>query len=273
MTPDRPKPSGPSKPLVLVVDDTEELGLIVRHLGRRAGQEVVVCGDVPSGWTFLQQRVPDLVLLDVNLPGESGLELCRRIRAAPLLTRLPVALFGHWQLPQDIVAGLQAGVDFLVNKELVARPDAWQTRLREILSWIHGRRWGTLLSWLEQAVLPEVPPDWATQLNQALRHASLRWFQPQVLRFLLWRELRRVVSPRVTNRELEAWLLPEAALLATDQLPPSLGGVGEAAVAGVLVLAVALAEQTWCLLGTEASAPFRAALAPLVPSLEEYLLV
>jgi CheY-like chemotaxis protein len=256
---------------VLVVDDTEELGLIVRHLGRRTGQEVVVRGDVAGGWAFLQERRPDLVLLDVNLPGPSGLELCRLIRATPALAGLPVALFSHWQMTPDIVAGLEAGVDFVVSKELVSDPEAWQARLREILSWVDGRRRGWLLSWLEQVAPPKVPANWVALLNRALRHPSLRRLQPPVLRFLLGRALRQAVSSRVSDQELDSWLLPDHAVLAAGRVPPSLGPAEGSRADGVLVLGVALAEQIWYLLGTEASAPFRAALAPLLPGLEECL--
>ena len=61
-----------SKPLLLLVDDSKEMGFIVVCLGKRAGWEVVVCVDAEAAWDALAQRQPDLVLLDVNLPGASG---------------------------------------------------------------------------------------------------------------------------------------------------------------------------------------------------------
>jgi CheY-like chemotaxis protein len=267
-----PQPPAPERPLVLVVDDSVELGAIVKVLGRRAGQEVVLCVDAASGWQTLRQRLPDLILLDVNLPGMSGLELCRTIRATPELLHLPVALFTHWQMPQDIVAGLEAGVDFMVNKELVTRSDAWQTRLREILSWQHGQHWERLVSWLEKTILPKLSGHWLDDINRALRHASLKRLRPQVLRFLLLRSLRQAMSSQVPDADLESWLASDDAIFTKNRFG-NFSAVVERrlGVEGVIVLVVALAEQTWCLLGAEGTSEFRAALASVVPGLEEFL--
>ncbi len=259
------------RPLLLVVDDSAELGMVVSVLGRRGGQEVVVCPDAPAGWAFLEQRRPDLVLLDHNLPGVSGVELCSAIRATPDLAGLRVALFGHWHLPQDMILELEAGVDFVVSKELITEPDAWQTRLREILAWTHGRHWQRLVSWMDETALPELPANWPTALNQALRHNSLKQLRPQILRFLLWRSLRQVVSSYVTDAELTHWLAPGEAALAVNRVPASLGcKERRASVESVVVLAVSLAEQTWSILGAEATAAFRSSLA-LIAGFEEFL--
>ena len=121
-----------SRPLLLLIDDSAEMGLIVASLARRAGWETVVCVDAEAGWQALAERRPDLVLLDVNLPGASGLDWLRRVRAAPEFAGLVVALYTHWGLPADVAAGLDAGVDFVFDKDLAARPTDWQRRLAEI---------------------------------------------------------------------------------------------------------------------------------------------
>jgi DNA-binding response OmpR family regulator len=120
-------------PSLLVVDDEPQLALLVERLGQRQGYRVKSARDVPAAWEILQGWRPDLVLLDVNLPGENGLALCRRLRQTAGLASLPVALFGDWQRPDDIVEGLEAGIDFVVAKDLLCRPGDWQTRLQEVL--------------------------------------------------------------------------------------------------------------------------------------------
>ena len=110
------------------------MGLIVSSLCRRADCDVTVSPDAAAAWEALAQRRPDLVLLDVNLPGASGLDWLRRVRAATEHAGLPVALYTHWGLPADVAAGLDAGVDFVFDKDLASRPADWQRRLSEILA-------------------------------------------------------------------------------------------------------------------------------------------
>ena len=128
------------RPSLLVVDDAPEIVRLVEWLGRRQGYEVRSAGDVQAAWQTLQEWRPDLVLLDLNLPGDNGLVLCRRLRQASELASLPVALFGDWQRSDDIAEGLEAGIDFMIAKDLLCRPDEWQARLQEILEAIGRRR-------------------------------------------------------------------------------------------------------------------------------------
>lgn len=258
--------------LILVVDDTVELGLLVRTLGRRVGNEVVTCADAEGGSQFLQLRRPDLILLDHNLPGIRGIDWCRSLRATPEGASLPIALLGHWQLPQDILAGLEAGVDFVVSKDLLTDPGSWQTRLREILNWVAGTSKERVVSLRSKVSLAEVSATWAMVLNQALLHGSLRRLRPQIARFVLLRCLRRVLSPEISEAELECWIASDEAVLLLDKLPPVLcSAQTRESQERVILLVVSLAEETWRLLGREATAEFRSALALVVPGLEELL--
>src|SRR4051812_5817144 len=97
-------------PLLLLVDDDPELALVVRLLCRRAGQALEWRGEVAGAREWLREGRPDLVLVDVNLPGTSGLELVRELdRARP---GPAVALFSQWGVPGDVAAGIEAGADF-----------------------------------------------------------------------------------------------------------------------------------------------------------------
>ena len=142
-----------TKSRLLLVDDDPDLGLVVRVLTRRDGYDLTHHLDAESAWAGLDAARPDLILLDVNLPGTSGLDFLRRLRASPH-ARQAVALFVQPALTQDIVAGWAAGADYLVSKDLVTRPDAWKKRLDEILAHLHGRAFGTSLS-LENVNLSE----------------------------------------------------------------------------------------------------------------------
>jgi CheY-like chemotaxis protein len=266
---------------LLVVDDTPEIAHIVRHLGKYAGQEVTACANVPEAWEHLQdsRRLPDLVLLDVNLPGTPGPELCRRLRTTPGLTGLPVALLAHWERSADVGAGLAAGADFLVCKDLLTRPDAWSARLREVLAWPHGRTAQRMLHWNETTG-PPTPPEGVVQaLNSALRQALPRQAAPEVLPVLAERSLQVVAwwhqrtgqgqalppRGRPLTRAPDGWLLPAGPGLDSGRLA-RLGPPG-----AVVVFVVALAEQIACLVGRDAAGPLWGALAGAVPGLEEIL--
>ena len=121
------------------------------------------------------------MLLDVNLPGPSGLDWLRRVRRAPEGAGLRVALYTHWGLPADVAAGLDAGVDFVFDKDLATRPADWRRRLTEVSE--AGREGGIPGAWSKadpsatmKAGGGPVPPaaSWAAAFNQALRHPSLR---------------------------------------------------------------------------------------------------
>jgi putative two-component system response regulator len=99
---------------------------LLTHLLERAGYRPVTANDGPSGLAAAFELEPDVVLLDVNLPGIDGLEICRRLRADPRTVALPVVLLTGRTSVDDVVAGLDAGADDFLSKpfheaELLAR--------------------------------------------------------------------------------------------------------------------------------------------------------
>jgi two-component system response regulator ResD len=108
---------------VLVVDDEPTLrDVVVRYL-ERAGYRALEAGDGDEAETLLRTQPPDLVILDLMLPGTDGLELCRRIRAD---SALPVIMLTARGEEADRIVGLELGADDYVTKpfsprELVAR--------------------------------------------------------------------------------------------------------------------------------------------------------
>src|SRR5207248_3906087 len=77
---------------------------------------------------------PDLVLIDLNLADEGGVEVYRRLcRPAGPLAGVPAALFTQGAAPARLAEALDAGLDLVVNKELVGRPEDWKQRIDEVL--------------------------------------------------------------------------------------------------------------------------------------------
>ncbi|HXG40143.1 MAG TPA: HD domain-containing phosphohydrolase [Candidatus Limnocylindrales bacterium] len=115
------------RPRILVVEDDIANRVLLQRLLERDGYEVVAA--VSEGHAALRviaNERPDLVLLDIGLPGLDGLEVCRRLRADRRTATLPVILLTGRTSVEDVVAGLDAGADDFLSKpyheaELLAR--------------------------------------------------------------------------------------------------------------------------------------------------------
>ena len=117
---------------VLLVEDMYEIGTLIKKLGNRSGLQFTWFTTAEEAWKSLQTSVPDFILLDKNLPGMDGIELCRRIRKE-LQSQVPIALFSQEQRLDDLVQLRKAGANFFISKELLSRPAIWQEKLRELL--------------------------------------------------------------------------------------------------------------------------------------------
>lgn len=103
--------------LLIVDDDVEVLDLLQKFL-RQHGYEVDVACDGNALWQALERRVPDLVILDVMLPGDSGLVLCQRLLADYKVAVIMLTAMGELS---DRVVGLELGADDYLTKPFAAR--------------------------------------------------------------------------------------------------------------------------------------------------------
>jgi len=108
---------------ILVIEDDPSIADLLRRGLIYEGYSVQVAGDGPAGLTAARDRLPDLVLLDLMLPGMDGLTVCARLRAA---SDVPILILTAKDAVPDRVKGLDAGADDYVVKpfsfdELVAR--------------------------------------------------------------------------------------------------------------------------------------------------------
>jgi DNA-binding response OmpR family regulator len=104
---------------VLVVDDDATVSDVVRRYLERAGYAVVLAPDGPSALRASEQQVPDLVVLDLMLPGIDGLEVCRHMRA--VAPDLPIIMLTALGQESDRVLGLEIGADDYVTKPFSPR--------------------------------------------------------------------------------------------------------------------------------------------------------
>ncbi len=117
------------KPHVLIVEDEGDISEILAYALSREGFEIHVCTDGTAGLSEARRHMPDLVLLDLMLPGLDGTEICRRLKSDDATKAMAVIMVSAKGEESDIVLGLGLGADdYIVKpfspKELVARVKA-----------------------------------------------------------------------------------------------------------------------------------------------------
>ncbi|HEX6493533.1 MAG TPA: response regulator transcription factor [Candidatus Dormibacteraeota bacterium] len=118
---------------ILVIDDDPTIGTMLTMLGREHGFTVQVATDGFEGLRLAEQSDADLIVLDLNLPRLTGLDVCRRIRSAGI--EVPIVMVSANHDVVDVVVGLEIGADDYVTKpfelrELAARIGAQLRRQR-----------------------------------------------------------------------------------------------------------------------------------------------
>ncbi|HVA25824.1 MAG TPA: response regulator [Chloroflexota bacterium] len=101
---------------VLVADDQPSMRLLVSATLGSDGVTVIQATDGDEAWKLIQEHQPDLALLDVHMPGRSGLELTEAIRSHPELAGMWVMLLTAGGLKSDIDAGMAAGANQYLTK-------------------------------------------------------------------------------------------------------------------------------------------------------------
>ena len=123
------------QPYVLVMEDEDALATLLSYNLEKEGYRVVVAADGEEGMLQIEERLPDLVLLDWMLPKLSGIEVCRRIRGKSETRNMPIIMLTARGEESDRIRGLDTGADDYMTKpfsmtELIARIRAVLRRIR-----------------------------------------------------------------------------------------------------------------------------------------------
>ena len=106
---------------ILLAEDDADIRFLVTFKLTQAGYQVRVSGDGLSAVADARQHPPDLIVLDVMMPGMSGLEACRELRKDPVTANIPVIILSALAQQADITAGLAAGADDYIVKPFSPR--------------------------------------------------------------------------------------------------------------------------------------------------------
>jgi two-component system phosphate regulon response regulator PhoB len=119
------------KERILVIEDEEDILALIHFNLVKAGFRVECAMSGEEGFTKVREYKPDLVFLDLMLPGIDGLEVCRRLRQAPDTQETPIIMLTAKGEEDDIVQGLELGADDYITKPF--SPQILQARARAVL--------------------------------------------------------------------------------------------------------------------------------------------
>lgn len=110
----------PTDKTILVVEDSPTQGMHLQALLRQHGLRVVCAWNGEVGITMAHQIRPDLMVLDMQMPDITGLEVCRRLKMAPDTAALPVIIFTHDNSPETVSASFESGAVDYIPKDVFA---------------------------------------------------------------------------------------------------------------------------------------------------------
>lgn len=101
---------------ILLIEDEEDIAALIKLQADISGFKLFVETDGINGYRAIERDRPDLVILDIMLPGQNGLDICRKMKQHPELKNIPVVIVSAKNEELDVVLGLELGADDYVAK-------------------------------------------------------------------------------------------------------------------------------------------------------------
>lgn len=109
------------KKRILLIEDEEDIASLIKLQAEISGYKLHVEVDGINGYRAIEREKPDLVILDIMLPGQNGLDVCRKMKSHPELKNIPVIIISAKGDELDVVLGLELGADDYVPKPFSPR--------------------------------------------------------------------------------------------------------------------------------------------------------
>lgn len=119
------------KPKLLLIEDEEDIAALIQLQADISGYKIIIEVDGLNGFQAVERERPDLIILDIMLPGLNGLDVCRKVKHHPELQHTPIILLSAKGEEIDIVLGLELGADDYVTKPF--SPKILFSRIKAVL--------------------------------------------------------------------------------------------------------------------------------------------
>jgi two-component system alkaline phosphatase synthesis response regulator PhoP len=172
----------PPRQTILVVEDDEDILELIAYNLEQAGWQVARAETGEDALQVLTDNAPNLIILDLMLPGMDGLEVCRRIKSESRTCGIPVIMVTARGEEPDVVAGLELGADDYVSKPF--RPRELVARVRAVLR--RGSRSGSLSDGVVRIFELEIDPG-RHELKVDGKQVDLTYTEFRVLQVLAQR--------------------------------------------------------------------------------------
>lgn len=101
---------------LLLIEDEEDIAHLIKLQAEISGYKVVIAGNGIDGLRAIEREEPDIVVLDIMLPGLNGFEVCRKVKKMDKLKDIPIVIISAKGEESDVVLGLELGADDYVSK-------------------------------------------------------------------------------------------------------------------------------------------------------------
>jgi two-component system, OmpR family, alkaline phosphatase synthesis response regulator PhoP len=119
------------KKRILLIEDEEDIASLIKLQAELSGYKLHVEVDGLNGYRAIEREKPDLVILDIMLPGQNGLDICRKMKSSPELKNIPVIILSAKGEELDVILGLELGADDYVAKPF--SPKVLFSRIKAVL--------------------------------------------------------------------------------------------------------------------------------------------
>jgi len=128
-----PPGSGGNDPriTILLVEDNKDIFLYIRSIFHEEQYNILYAPNGEKAWDMVNKQLPDIVITDVIMPKKSGLELCREMKASPLLNHIPIVIVSAKNEEADLIEGLRSGADCYIRKPFY--PEELRIRVENLL--------------------------------------------------------------------------------------------------------------------------------------------